>query len=298
VSSNPILVTGAQGFIGSSLIPSLKDLGHEVHAATLDLLDFESIEKCIQSRPWGTLVHLAAISHVPTCEKNPALAYQTNLNGTAFLLEAVKRHCPQIHLVFASTAQVYAAPQGKEITDGVVFDEERTILPQNLYARTKWQSELLIKDASEKLGLKATVLRLFNHTHRSQSPDFFLPHLYAQMTSAKPNSEISIPVGNLDLDRDVGSVKDLISAMVQVIQNPSWKFETFNVCSGTSKNLGKLAREMAEMLKVRAEFIVDPARVRTGEPKSLIGSHEKLTRATGWVPQCRTESELLKEFIR
>ena len=299
MGSQRILVTGASGFIGSRLVPFLRSQGHSVNGAHLDLLDFASIESAVRNEPLDCLIHLAAISHVPTCEKNPSLAYQTNLAGTAQLIEVLKRHQPQCHVLFASTAQVYAAPHGAEITQGVVFDENRAIAPQNHYANTKWLAELLVKDAAERYGLKTTVLRLFNHTHRAQSPDFFLPHLYSVLSSAGAGDHSAISVGNLKLFRDIGSIGDLLEAFSHTIENlESFKpFEVFNVCSGKAKSLSILAEGLARLMNITPEFKIDPARVRPHEPINLCGSHRKLTEATGWRPTCHSEEELLRQFL-
>ncbi len=281
-----ILITGAQGFIGSRLLLQLKEQGNEVHGPLFDLFDYRSVEAMVREAQWNTIIHLAAISHVPTCEKDPSLAYKTNLNGTALLVEAVKRHCPDVHLIFASTAQVYAAPTGSEILDGVVFTEERKVRPQNLYAQTKWQSELILKDAAQMYGIPTTVLRLFNHTHQSQAPDFFLPHLYSLLSKASRTEMVNVPVGNLDIYRDIGSLSDLLGALLKVVEmGPKEGFQVFNVCSGKTKSLSKLSTGLAQRLGVSAQFVTDPERVRSGEPKSLCGSHARLSQATGWVPQ-------------
>ncbi len=296
--SRKVLITGGEGFIGSKLLPFLNAQGHSSRAAKLNLLDFQSIENCLKGETFDTLIHLAGISHVPTCEKDPNLAYQTNLAGTALLLEGILRHQPQIHFIFASTAQVYAAPQGKELSEGIIFTETREISPQNLYAQTKWQAELLIRNASEKSGLKTTICRIFNHTHRSQSADFFLPYLYSVLSKAPPDSEIRIPVGNLELSRDIGAISDLIQAFLKIIEKPHTPFDVFNICSGTPKKLINLASHLVKQMKVKAQFVTEPNRIRPGEPISLIGSHQKLTEKTDWKPQCQSEDDLIQDFLK
>ena len=86
-------------------------------------------------------------------------------------------------------------------------------------------------------------MRPFNHTHRSQSPAFFLPHLYHVMSQASSSEVLPISVGNLDLERDIGSIDDLISAFVAIVENSaaSELYQVFNICSGRVKNLRKLA---------------------------------------------------------
>ena len=299
-----VLVTGAAGFIGSRLLPALQGEGIEVWGSSFDLLDYDAVQRELVSSPWDMLIHLAGVSHVPTAESNPKVAYEVNVTGTALLLEALRAHSPETHFVFASTAQVYAAPEGGERQEGVIFDEARRVCPQNVYARTKRAAEVWIEDLSRTVGVSATVLRLFNHTHKSQSPDFFLPYLYAQLLTAKAERLKEIPIGNLDLYRDMGSVDDLVEALVRLVvlqktrkarEVPS--FEVFNICSGTAKSLRRLAEQLALQMGVSVSFRVDPSRVRPGEPRSICGSSELFQEKTGWRPRIQSEEDLIRAFL-
>lgn len=293
-----ILVTGSNGFIGSRLVQSLTGEGAEVSGAPdLDLFDFESIESALKTRPWDVVVHLAAVSHVEHCERDPSTAFRTNLGGTALMLEGVRRHCPKTHFIFASSAQVYAPPQN--VGEGAeVWTEDRLISPRNVYATAKWQAEMLIADFANRSGAQATVLRLFNHTHRFQDPDFFLPYLYSQMKDHPKDKPLKISVGNLDLYRDIGSLGDLLSAFSHAVNLEMKRgSQTFNICSGEPKHLSTVAREMAAKVGLSVEFVTDPDRVRANEPKSVCGSHDKFTRLTGWRPTCRTERDLVEAFF-
>jgi GDP-4-dehydro-6-deoxy-D-mannose reductase len=294
-----ILVTGSDGFIGTRLLPFLTQRGHTCVASQFDLLDFPAIDAALSGGPWDAVIHLAAVSHVPTCERNPADAFRVNLAGTALLLEGIRRHAAPPWLVFPSTAQVYAAPSTEEARERIVIDETRSIAPQNVYARTKWSAELLAIDTARREGLAATVLRLFNHTHKSQSPDFFVPHLYQSILAAAGGNGATIPVGNLDLWRDIGSAHDLLRAFAAVLERPGRprEPEVFNVCSGAAKHLAGIAAELAGRLGARVEFIPDPERMRPGEPRWIQGSHDRLTAASGWVPDCRDERSLVESFL-
>lgn len=300
-----VLVTGAAGFIGSRLVTGLQARGHEAAGAQFDLLDCPAAEAVLREKRWDVVIHLAAISHVPTCEKDPGLAYRTNVGGTAVLLEAMRRAAHGARVIFSSTAQVYQAPADFERGKAILMDETRAILPQNTYARTKWQGELLLQDVAQREGLPVTVLRLFNHTHKSQSPDFFLPHLYhAILAQAQLPGlhEGTVSVGNLELSRDIGSIQDLLDAFVTLVERPSPPpsgVETFNICSGTPKRLSKLAHGLAERLGggKKINFLTDPARVRPGEPETIQGSHERFSAATGWRPHCVDETQLLDRFL-
>lgn len=288
-----ILITGASGLIGTRLSARLLDRGHEVLPATLDILDRPALDAALASRPWDHVIHLASISHVPTCERDPDLADRVNAEGTSQVIAALRAHAPQARLIFASTAQVYRAPEPSEAP--LVIDESREPVPQNTYARTKWKAEQAIRGACASDGLRATILRLFNHSHRSQSPEFLLPHLYQAIL----RGDARIPVGNLDLVRDIGAVDDATDAFASLIERPSAPAEeTLNLCSATGKHLGRLAAELARQLSRSVEYVPDPARFRAGEPHTVIGSHARLTLATGWEPRrAANETRMIESFL-
>lgn len=288
-----LLLTGGNGFVGSHLLPILEKNDYEVldlHAGAVNLNDKSSITKALGATKWNIVIHLAGISSVADCDRDPANARLVNVEYTKMLLEAVARTNPYAHFVFASTAQVYAP--------GEKLSETSAIAPINLYAQLKWEAEQAIQSFSEKSDLSATILRFFNHTHKTQPPNAFMPHIYKALMEVKGSAgPQKIPVGNLDLSRDIGSVRDLVQAILGVIQQQTWDFETFNVCSGHPKNLRTLAELLAAKLEVKPEFVVDPARVRANDPITIAGSHAKLTGATGWSPRVKTESQLIDDFL-
>jgi len=296
--SKNILFTGAQGFIGSRLLPLVKKLDWDIFSPEIDLFDITSFENVLKEKSWDAVIHLAAISHIPTCEKNPELATRTNVLGTENVLAAIQNFSPDSYFVFASTAQVYSAPFGDEITAGVNIDEPRVIAPQNHYAHTKRQAEITIEKAADSKKIKATILRIFNHTHHTQSADFFVPHLFSQIKDKLKEGGDTVSAGNMDLYRDIGSLHDLLNAFCAVLEKPPSQFEIFNICSGHTKHLSKIAHEMALALKWNGKFTIDPSRIRPGDPKLIRGSHDKLTAATGWRPSCETEKELIQAFFQ
>lgn len=286
-----VLVTGGSGFIGSHLVSHLKKCGHDVFAPDpkrFNLEELETIRNVARESSWDVVIHLAALSHVVECESNKPLARQVNVKGTEILLEGLDHS--KCHFIFASTAQIYRAPHDREIADGVIFTENRELVPQNFYAQTKLEAENLIRNTN---GLRFTILRLFNHTHHSQSPTIFLPYIYKQIQDGAEQ----IPVGNIDLERDIGSIFDLVKAFDGIIENANWDHETFNVCSGRSKNLRLLAELLVKKLNSKAQFVIDKSRIREGEPKKIVGSHQKITQVLGWRPKALSESDLIESFL-
>lgn len=291
-----VLITGALGYIGSRLSAFLSQRGDHVAATEGDLLDLHLLTATVEKAAPEVVIHLAGISSPPMCEREPAEALRSNIAGTASLLEAMRRAAPRARLMFASTAQVYQPPASNAAP--IVITEDHPIEPQNLYARTKWAAERLITDSCTD-DRPATVLRLFNHTHKTQSPEFFLPHLYATISRDRAaGSRLAVPVGNLEIGRDFGSIHDLVTAFAAVLdRTPANRCEVFNVCSGITMQLSALATQLAERLDAAVDFVIDPARVRPGEPVAIRGSHDRLTTATGWVPRVANERDLIDAFL-
>jgi GDP-4-dehydro-6-deoxy-D-mannose reductase len=289
-----IFVSGGDGFIGAHLVRALQLRGHEVSAPVFEIRSRDEVDRALSAEPWDRVIHLAAISHALGCDRDPEKARAINCGGTEILVECSLRRSPQARLIFASTAQVYADSGN---VSAVTMDEGFRIAPQNFYAQTKLEAEQIILQAAEAKGLKAAILRLFNHSHRTQATNFFLPYLYSTLNANKGGSVV-VSVGNLDLSRDIGALPDLLTAWVQVVEAPEGKVDgVFNVCSGRAKRLRTLAEKLAAALDVKAEFVPDPSRMRPGEPKLIQGDHSKLSRAIGWSPTMTSEDELIRSFL-
>jgi dolichol-phosphate mannosyltransferase len=287
-----IWVTGAGGFLGKHFTRFFKIKGHRVFSDHIDLAERAALEKCAASMNWDVVLHLAGISSVAECDKDPALARRVNVEGTQNLAAAVAKHCPSATLLFASTAQVYQGAEGAEVQAGVTFTESRKIAPQNFYAQTKWEAEQALRQFR---GLHTLVLRFFNYTHKSQPAVAFVPHLYSVLKTGTKE----VPVGNLYVERDIGALPDLLWAVEALIAHrhkiPS--HEPINVCSGVPKLLQDLASKLATRMNSDANFVVDPKRVRPNEAHRIAGSHERLSKYTGWAPRFRTIDELIEAFL-
>ncbi len=291
-----IWVTGGAGFLGQHFVRLFAAQGHEVFHEHIDLSDREALNRAAASRKWDVVLHLAGIGSVADCDKDPVAARTVNVEGTRHVAEALRTHCPTATMVFASTAQVYQGAEGAELQAGVTFDESRKIAPQNLYAQTKWEAEQALRDVASPGGSpKVIVLRFFNYTHKSQPPVAFVPHLYSVLAQGATE----VPVGNLHVERDIGALPDLLSAVSSVIAHRDRipALDPVNVCSGVPKLLSDLASRLAMRMKSDAKFVVDPKRVRPNEALRIAGSHAKLTKLTGWTPRFRTIDELVEAFL-
>lgn len=282
-----VLMTGASGFIGSHL-KTLLDLGGAEVFELSETLG-TGIEIDLRKFPrLDAVIHLAGMSNIHDCESNPMLAASINCGGTRQIIEALDRAHQSPHFVFASTGQVY-----KSDLNSQNLSESSAIGPINAYAKTKFDAEKLIRQFYDG---PSTILRIFNHTHKSQNEKFFVPSLVKQISDL-PSDRCEILVGNLDVVRDIGAVQDLLRAFVAVIfsSNKNSSF-VFNVCSGSGKLLRDLAEAIAKRFGKTVNFKVDPKRIRR-EPESIIGNSDKLQKLLDWSPIAISIDQLLDQYF-
>jgi nucleoside-diphosphate-sugar epimerase len=173
------------------------------------------------------------------------------------------------------------------------MDESFPINPVSYYAETKLEAEEALK--KEQSSIHLLILRLFNHTHKSQDPSFFLPSLYHQILKGMSQ----IKTGNLDLERDFAAVQDLTSALNSIIQSKMTSSGIFNICSGIGKNLKVLAAELAKQLDKNVTWSVDENLIRKNEPHTIVGSSVKFQEQFNWQPKYSSnEHELIKNFLK
>ena len=287
-----IVISGTQGFLGSRLKKHL-DTKFELSPCDYELEDLSAIEQFLKSSDsLDFFFHFAGLSSVKQCEENPKRAYQINSEAPVKILKLLNKYFPDSHFIFPSTAHVYAPATDNEIT----LSEDSLVDPLNLYAKTKLEAELGLAEASQNINHKVTVFRLFNHSHKSQSPNFFLPSIYNQILNQKK----PIVTGNLELVRDIGALQDLLTAFEALLEKPRpYRYSTFNISSGSGKKLHLLAEKLCEKLQYDVKnFIVDPNLMRSTEPHQIVGDCSKFMREFDWLPtHAQDETSLIESFL-
>jgi nucleoside-diphosphate-sugar epimerase len=288
--SRKIFLTGGSGFVGKSLSTALTQSGHQVWSPDFDLTIGDSLLEVRTQGEWDVVIHLAGISDAATCSAQPEKAHLVNVNMTERLMRTLGAQKVQPHFIFASTAMVYR-PESHPLT------EEGAIAPQNAYAETKYAAEKVVKDLSQVHATPTTVLRLFNHTHHTQDPRFFLPSVYRQLLGVGEKRQPPvISVGNMKVRRDLGTIQDLVKMFLELVNLEKSSFDIFNVCSGQARSLEGLARELAKQMRVDCEFVVDPAKVRK-DHEYIVGSSEKLQRRMAWKPEVLRDAQFIERFL-
>lgn len=316
------LVTGAAGFVGRHLVEALVHEGWQVTATALtepstpsslppeladaaaaatwvygDLRDAAHVAQCVLTAAPDLVVHLAAISHLPTAAANPAMAWDVNVTASVRLLDALAQAhtagvlAPRV-LVIGSAEQYgrhEATPTGR-------LSEEAAQLPRTVYAATKAAQEVAALQAWRASGLSVIAARPFNHSGPGQEPRFLLPALVGRALALRSEpAETPLILGNSTPIRDFLHVRDVVAAYIALgrIGTPGM---AYNVASG----VGRSVREVAERILARVgrgpSLREDPALVRPVDVPSLIGDPTRIEAATGWRPS-RSFDDLLDDLL-
>lgn len=301
-ASGRVLVTGASGFVGRHLIARLAErapnwtvvapgAGAPRKAARpeLDVCDAEAVREAVAAASPSHVVHLAAVAAVTEAGQDPRRAWAVNLGGAVNLVEALKREAPQAFLLHVSTAEVY----GASLLHGVA-DETAALQPLNTYAVTKAAADLLVGQEALQ-GLKACVVRPFNHIGAGQSEAFAMPAFASQI--ARIEAELVEPVlyvGSLSDERDFLAVQDVVDAYIDLLLQPLpvVQRQIFNVASGGSVTMRDMLDRLLAKTTVPIGVEVDPQRLRGRSPTRVHADAGKLRRATGWAPRVPLDDAL------
>jgi GDP-4-dehydro-6-deoxy-D-mannose reductase len=285
------LVTGASGFVGRYLVERLRGAQYEVTAAggphdgdgdllPIDLADADSISAAFDIAKPSVVFHLAAQAFVPRSIEAPEETYETNIMGTARVLEAMRAHTPRARFVFISSADVY----GVQTPEAMPLRESLPPNPANPYAASKAAAEAAVLGEARSFGVDAVIARAFNHIGPGQSDRFVVPSFASQLAAIARGGEPVMYVGNLDAKRDFLDVRDVVEAYVAIAERGE-SAEIYNVASGSAVSIRDVLGELIRIAHVPVEVRDDPARMRPSDAPLLYGSSEKLHARTGWQPR-------------
>lgn len=276
-----VLVTGASGFTGRYMVSELQSqhchviaLGSQggTEAAeesyVADLRDEEALVSLMRDARPDIVVHLAALAFVG--HGSVEEFYSVNLMGTRNLLSSVERAgLPVDRVLLASSANVYGNAAGG------MLDESTPPAPANDYAVSKLAMEYVA--GLWKGRLPITVVRPFNYTGVGQAEQFLVPKIVSHFARRAPVMEL----GNLEVSRDFGDVRAVVSAYRQLLQVAEAEGQVVNVCSGRGHTLADLVAMCEALTGHSLELRVNPAFVRANEVKVLLGDNNRLRRLIG-----------------
>lgn len=297
-----VLVTGGNGFVGSHVVAALRARGDDVFSArrspegaghlALDLSDAASVARVVERARAQIVFHLAAQAFVPEAIADPLATYETNVLGTARLLEALRAlrdgGGPAPRVVVASSAEVY----GPRPPEAGALDESLALRPANPYGASKAAAEALAQGTARTYGLDVVIARGFNQIGPGQDPRFVVPSFARQLAAiAQGGVEPVLHVGNLEARRDFLDVRDAVEAYLLLAERGE-RGEAYNVCSGRATPIREVLRLLIGRAGLPVEIRQDPARMRPSDNPLIVGNPAKLSARTGWTPRYGLEESL------
>jgi len=291
-----VLVTGATGFVGRWLIRELEAAGHEAigtpPSSQIDLTDPDATSRLvIEIRP-DAIAHLAGVSHAPDALAGPDRAFRINVGGTQAVVEAIRASGRPIRLLVAGSAAVYGRPNPVDLP----LTETAPLRTDQPYGLSKLAQEAISVEAATRFEIPVVVTRAFNHTGPGQRQDFAAPALARRVLHARETGAHEIPVGNLDVRRDLGDVRDVVRAyrlLLEGLAEPTPTLVTVvNVATERAVSIRVVLETLCRLAGVEAEPAVDPKFLRTGDPPEIVGDASALRALTGWTPQIELELTL------
>lgn len=310
-----ILVTGADGFIGSHLTEELVKLGNKVKAFvyynsfntwgwldtlpkdimknvevfTGDVRDPNGVREAMKGME--EVYHLAALIAIPFSYHSPDTYVDTNIKGTLNVLQAA-RDIDISRLLITSTSEVYGTAQY------VPIDELHPFQGQSPYSATKIGADRLAESFYRSFNMPITIVRPFNTYGPRQSARAVIPTIITQLLSGKEEIEL----GSLTPTRDFNFVKDTANGFIEIAKSDKTIGEEINIATQQEISIGELAKELIRQINPNARIICDEQRLRPekSEVNRLLGSNEKIKKLTNWKPNYTFEQGIAEtvEFFK
>jgi GDP-4-dehydro-6-deoxy-D-mannose reductase len=279
--SGPILVTGAQGFVGGHLLALL---GAEALPLEADVTDAKAVAGELAAGAPCAVVHLAALSSVGSSWEDAGETWRVNTVGTVNVLEAARSQAPKCRVLVASTGEVYGRARR------VPTPEDEPLEPRSPYAASKVAAEIAC-DQSRRAGLDVVVARAFQHEGPSRDERFAVGSWAAQIARAEDAGGGTVRVGDLSARRDIIDVRDVCRAY-QFLLDPSVPGGTYNVAGGRAVEMREVLELLVGLAEASIEVEPEPARSRPADLPLVCGDASRLREATGWEPMIPLEQTL------
>jgi GDP-4-dehydro-6-deoxy-D-mannose reductase len=298
----PILITGAAGFVGTHLLDRLAggdrplvgwfrpgaEPAHPHPSAawvSVEMHERREVDRALDGLNPYAVYHLAGAAHVGNSWQHTRETYEGNVLATHHLLDGLRRLGQRPRVLLSGSATIYAHQ------DGAITDDA-PIGPQSPYATSKLAQELLGRHAWTDDGIPTIATRSFNHIGPGQHPSFVASGVARQIASIEAGLQPPVlTVGNLEPKRDLMDVRDTVRAYAALVERGT-PGQTYNVCSGRAIAIGDLVEHLISRSRVPVTIEQDPALFRPNDTPILVGVHARLTADTGWWPEIPMEKTL------
>jgi dTDP-glucose 4,6-dehydratase len=295
-----VLVTGADGFIGSHLTEELVKQGFDVRAFVIynsfnswgwldhapkaimdevevfsgDIRDPHGVKTAM--RGCDVVLHLAALIAIPYSYHSPDTYIDTNIKGTLNVLQAA-RELDVGKVIHTSTSEVYGTARY------VPIDEHHPLQGQSPYSASKIGADQLAMSFHYSFGTPVSIIRPFNTYGPRQSARAVIPTIITQIAGGAS----TIKIGSTSPTRDFNYVADTVKGFIAAVRSDNGIGEVINIGSNYEVSIGDTIRLIAEIMEADIAIETDPARVRPekSEVERLWADNSKARRLLGWEPE-------------
>lgn len=307
LKNKKVLVTGADGFIGSHLVERLIQEGCKVRAFvyynsfnswgwidslpldvknqleifTGDIRDPNGVRTAVKDT--DVIFHLAALIAIPFSYHSPDSYIDTNIKGTLNVVQAAKELQVR-RVLITSTSEVYGTAQY------VPIDEKHPRQPQSPYSASKIGADCIAESFYRSFNTPITIVRPFNTYGPRQSARAVIPTIITQLL----NGQKEIHLGDVTPTRDLVFVKDTAEAFIQIAKCDELVGQDVNIATGKEISINDLAQQIINQLGPEAKVFTEEQRLRPkkSEVFRLLGSKSKLSEHTNWEPKYSLEKGL------
>lgn len=310
-----VLVTGAEGFIGSHLTERLVELGADVTALvqynsfnnwgwidtfdknvldsikveTGDIRELDGMNRIIKGQE--VVFHLAALIAIPYSYLSPMAYVRTNVEGTVNVLEACRNHDVQ-KIIHTSTSETYGTALY------VPIDEKHPMQGQSPYSASKIGADKMAESFYKSFNMPIATIRPFNTYGPRQSARAVIPTIISQILAGKRE----IKLGSLTPTRDFNYVKDTAEAFIKIAESDKTIGEVINAGSNYEITIGDTVKKIIDIIGADIKIICDEERIRPekSEVNRLWADNTKIKELTGWAPNYNIDQGLAEtiEWIK
>lgn len=295
-----ILITGASGFVSRYLLEYLDGIESSAevlgvsrtlpafstaHFRSLrctfrlcDLLDKDAVALIFESFRPDFIIHLGSYSSVGYSWQRPVESFANNTNIFLNLIDQVRVLGIGCRILSVGSSEEY----GNVDPASLPLREDTRLRPVSPYAVARVSQEMLSQVYMQGYGLDIVMTRSFNHTGAFQKDVFVVPSLAKQLVAiSRGQAPARLRTGDRTIVRDFVDVRDVVRAYHALLTKGE-RGEVYNVCTGQGVSISEIIAIMQEILGTDVALETDERLIRPNDNQTIIGSHEKLSRATGW----------------